>query len=283
MPAHGRSAKPSRLGTSHGRPPSLRSSATGLGRRYGECVEQGHRAGVALRWSRAAGLAAVAAAFAALAHATAGGTLPGWRALAVLFGLTTAVFAGLLGRPASTLRVVALLVGGQAVLHGVFTASGGHGSTHRVTSAATDLTTWAAVPRGRLADVLVAPGSLDSAPTQPSVLSHAVAHLTADLASPTTQLMALAHLVAAVALGVWLAAGERLAWRLVILLAGPAAAALAAAARMGLALAVGCVPGAGAVDEPVRVPRWRLFPVGLHGRLLAHAAPRRGPPVAPPA
>lgn len=246
-------------------------------------MEQGQRAGPALRWSRAAGLAAVAAAFAALAHATAGGTLPEWRALAVLFGLTTAVFAGLLGRPASTLRVLVLLVGGQAGLHGVFTASGGHRSAHGLSSAATDLTTTAAVPQGRLADALVAPGSLESAPAQPSVLAHAVAHLTADLASPATQRMAVAHLVAAAALGLWLAAGERLAWRLVTLLAGPAAATLMAAARIVRALAVGGGPGVGVLGDPARAPHHRSLGMGLRGPLLAHAAPRRGPPLASPA
>jgi hypothetical protein len=230
-----------------------------------------------LRWLRAAVLGLAALVFAGVAHAAAGGRLPDPAGLALLGILTISVLAGLLGRPASTARVVVLLVAGQAALHAVLTALVGHGGAdhaHAAGSAAGRV----AVPGGTLADALGADQVATRVSTGPSPFRTWVHHLVDDMSSAANLRMALAHLIAAALLGVWLAAGERLAWRLVVLLAGPAAAVLAAVSQI-LSGGLASVAHQAARRSYVRTitppaidpPRPALV-------LLARALDRRGPP-----
>lgn len=129
-------------------------------------------ASAALRWGRAALLASVALGTGVVAHVSADGRMAGPVPILVLYAVTTACAASLLGRPATTTRIVVLLVAGQTMVHGVLTAMSGHrGDPPLQRAAAAPL----AIP----------------APAQ---------HLVADLSGPHA-VMALAHLAAAVAVG----------------------------------------------------------------------------------
>src|SRR3954453_165245 len=75
-------------------------------------------AGTVLRWCRALLLATVAFVAGVAAHLGADGLMPGRTALVILFLTCTVGAAVFLGRPASRLRVVLLLVGGQTFIHG---------------------------------------------------------------------------------------------------------------------------------------------------------------------
>ena len=83
-------------------------------------------AGGALRWTRALLLAVVAMGSGVIAHLSAAGRLPGPWVLGLLFLLCVAGAAALLGRPASTLRVVVMTVAGQTFVRGFLTALSGH-------------------------------------------------------------------------------------------------------------------------------------------------------------
>ncbi len=144
------------------------------------CAAAPSRARGALLWGRAATLAAVTLLAGTTAHASADGVLPGAPVLVALLLGGTVALAPLLGTEASRARVVLLLVAGQAVVHGLLTALGGHRDDD---------------PAG-----VSGPAWL--------------AHLTADLTGPHA-LMALAHAAAAAVVGLWLASGERAAWALV--------------------------------------------------------------------
>src|SRR3954451_9233216 len=82
--------------------------------------------GTLLRWCRALLLATVALSAGVAAHLGADGVMPGRTALTVLFLVCAAGSACFLGRPASRLRVVLLLVGGQTFIHAGLTALAGH-------------------------------------------------------------------------------------------------------------------------------------------------------------
>ena len=85
------------------------------------------RASATLRWSRALLLAAVAFGLGLVGHLAAGGLVPGPTGLLALYAVTAIACAALLGRPASALRITALVVAGQAAIHTVLTAAAGAG------------------------------------------------------------------------------------------------------------------------------------------------------------
>ena len=142
-------------------------------------------AGAALVWLRALTLTAVALVAGSVAHIGAHGSLPAPFVLVALLGLGTTGVAPLLRRPASTARVVLLLVVGQAAVHAVLTALGGHHDDEPLAHPVRGPALW-------------------------------VAHLAEDL-TPEHALMAGAHAMAAAVVGLWLAHGERTVWRLVAL------------------------------------------------------------------
>ncbi len=138
-----------------------------------------------LRWSRALLLALVVMVTGTVGHVTAAGLLPPAPVLAAALGVCTILCAAALGRPATRLRLVALTVLGQTGVHGMLSATAGHGEASP--SAST---------------------SLASAPD-------AHHHLVADLATQAPMMGA--HLVAAVLVGLWLASGERALWTVLAL------------------------------------------------------------------
>lgn len=142
-------------------------------------------AGAALVWLRALVLSAVAIVAGSVAHVGGHGALPVPGVLVALLVLGTTGLAPLLRRPASTARVVLLLVVGQAAVHAALTALGGHHDDEPLAHPLHGPALW-------------------------------VAHLAEDL-TPEHALMAGAHAVAAAVVGLWLAHGERTVWRLVAL------------------------------------------------------------------
>ncbi|HTW18372.1 MAG TPA: hypothetical protein VMF51_24825 [Nocardioides sp.] len=222
----------------------------------------------AVLWARAVLLASVAVFLGAAGHVTADGLLPGPAALVVLYVVAVVGAAAFLARPASPLRLVALLVGGQTVVHLVLSAAAGHvGDPARPAAGpapapAGTLPTVDGRRVGTLQDAFDVGAGHASGPALP--VGHLLDHLTGQ--AP----MMLAHLVVAVAVGLWLAVGERSLWTLLALAATVVLAPLqllAAIARAGLPVVRRLAVRAAA---PLRPP---------HSLVLARAVVRRGPPL----
>jgi len=201
--------------------------------------------GTLLRWCRALLLATVALSAGVAAHLGADGVMPGRTALTVLFLVCAAGSACFLGRPASRLRVVLLLVGGQTFIHGGLTALAGHRGDpplRRVAvpaPAVPDFRTAAGGGRrlGSLMDQFYAgqPGGAAGQRTQLAI-PYPVQHLVADF-TQAHAVMAVAHLAAAVVAGLWLARGERALWTVLTLTLDVAARLLDPAVRRWVAAA----------------------------------------------
>ena len=170
-----------------------------------------NRPGVALLWVRATVVGALAVFLGVAGHTTADGLLPGATALALLGVAAVLSCVPLLARPASTLRLVGLMVGGQAVIHLVLTLGAGHvGDASRSTVGGSG-----PGPAGLPEVAGRRIGSLQEAYDVPAHVSSATPALPAHLVSDVTShapMMSL-HLLAAVLVGLWLAAGERALWR----------------------------------------------------------------------
>ena len=231
------------------------------------------RATPVLRWLRALVLATVAFSLGLVAHLSAGGLLPGPVGLATLFGIVLVGSAALLGYAAGTLRITALVVLGQSFIHAGLTAGAGHtgdtdGSrprplaTHDVPAAAWDR-------RGSLYDLYTRrlPAGDDG---DQVVVPDWLQHLVDDLTGPHAA-MAVAHLLSATLVGLWLASGERALWALVRL----SRAALGDRVREAFSLlaAVLAVGPRRSAYVPAGTPVRRL-----HSALLATTHARRGPP-----
>ena len=199
------------------------------------------RAGPGLRWARAGLTAVVACSLGLFAHVLAGGQLPavGWTAAGV--ATVWVACAALLGRPASRLRLIALVGGGQAAFHLLLTALAGHGA------GAGDLAPrdGPAVRRPRRgrpgpARLVLRPDDGARRSTAPGLEQpHWLTHVVEDLTGPHA-FMALAHLAAAAGVACWLALGEQAVWVLVCLLG---ANVLGALARVWPALQPAPLPG----------------------------------------
>lgn len=237
------------------------------------------RATPALLWSRAALLATVVVVVSVLGHVSADGLLPGPLALVGLLLVTTVAGARFLTRQASTARLVGLLVGGQAVIHGALTFLAGHGAGHGAgrppaTRAPFVFDGHQVERTGSYFDQVAAmqhpaasAGSSGSAAG--SGLAHVLDHIAGQ--SPT---MLLAHLAVVALLGVWLAVGERALWSVLCLATARLVDVVAQVAALtqgqpGVLLErVRRVPSLGAVARDV-VP----LP-----HLLHHVVAHRGPP-----
>lgn len=220
-----------------------------------------------LRWWRALALAFVVLGTGAVAHVTADGRLPSASGMFWLFVATTVVIAMLLGRPASTLRVVVLTVGGQAAVHAVLTMSAGH--------AGDPVAAAAPRPQPRVFDPNAA-GTLyeQYEATRPQVeaqlaVPEGVVHLFSDLTGPHAPMMVV-HMLAAAVVGLWLAVGEHALWTLVAL----AVVVVVPVLRAALGVPPARTPHTSATHA-VAVPR--------HLVVLARSLARRGPPVLLPA
>jgi hypothetical protein len=167
------------------------------------------------------------------------------------------VLAPGLGSPASYLRVALLVICGQALLHvslNVLTMPAGHSGAGMVMSGG---------PHGSMS---MSGGMLhgSAASGEASLVWMGTAHVG----------MLLAHLVAGLLLGLWLAAGERAAWTLLRLAARPVTEAF----HMLLA-AISALAAAGAGWPRVcAVPRWVLELVLRSDACTVDCVSRRGPP-----
>jgi hypothetical protein len=192
-------------------------------------------------------------------HAAAGGVTPATSVLVPLFVLTAVAVAQFVGAPTSPARSIALLVGGQGLLHAALQLLSGTGTTTTtVGGAATGMAT---VSSSASSHLMMHHGVAASHGFVMSQMSGA--HL----------VMLLAHLAAAVVVGLWLAAGERAFSTLLALTARPVVDAwqkvTAAARRPTDAVVVRC---------PRLLPGWGR-PAAVSSLIwVAGVVSRRGPP-----
>lgn len=228
------------------------------------------RVDAAVLWVRAGLLGVVAFFLGVVGHVTADGMLPGPVLLAALLALSIALSAPLLARRASPLRLVGILVAGQAAIHLALTVTAGHagdraGAAPLRPAPPDPLPGALPVVEGRRVGSLqdaydaAAHGTGGLAPSLP------LGGLLDDLAAHAP--MMLAHLAAAALVGLWLGYGERCLWTLVEL-----------AGRRALAIVLVLRPVVG----PPRITRpdtGRVPPPGPRSVWLARAGSRRGPPL----
>lgn len=236
-------------------------------------------------WLRAAVLGPVVLLSGAVSHVAADGLLPSPVVMAVALVACTALSAAFLRSRASALRLVALVVGGQAATHLLLSATAGH---QDAASAAAPANGPAAGPAlqavaddagrrvGSLADHFDAASAaggrageaVTAGPTS-QVLGHLVDHTLAQ-----GPLMLLAHTLGAVALGLWLAAGESALWHLLVL--------ASVRARVAVTLQVALLPlhasALGGLDAARRLPVPPLLLLPLERTLPHRLVTRRGPP-----
>lgn len=197
------------------------------------------RATPVLLWARAALLATVVVTASVVGHVSADGLLPGPVAMAGLLAAATVASALFLTHQASPLRLVSLLVAGQAAIHGVLTLLAGHGADAgpgSVRAASMPAVSGGAVTErsGSYFDQVGAmhAASLEQLTASASAggaaghaaghtVGHGAAqagwsHLVEHLAGQSPAML-LAHLVVVAALGLWLALGERALWTVLVL------------------------------------------------------------------
>ena len=191
-------------------------------------------------------------------HLAGDGDMPTGRVLVALFVLTVAATAPFVGATLSPARVVALLVGGQGVLHAVFQLLGGTAVTATMTMHGEGTGGPASSPNS--SHLMMHP---DAAASHGSLMS---------LMSGGHLVMLLAHLGAAVVVGVWLAAGERALWMLLAFTARP----LVDAWRAIVAVARGV--GAAVVSGSRLQTGWGLRRLSLGWMWTAGVISLRGPP-----
>lgn len=219
-----------------------------------------------LLWWRAAMVSAMTFLVGAVAHVSAGGLLPSWFALAAMMAIGTTISGVVLSRPASTARIVGLVVLGQTACHALLSVTAGHGG--RSDGHGSGAATSSAIGAGGLPvsdggrtgslhdhyESMVASGSGGSAlsiPDPTAVLDHLP--------------MFVAHSLVAVVVGLWLAAGER-----------------ALLTLLSLAVSVLVAVLAWPTQVPVATARVRTLPRRAHAlpslARVSRSVVRRGPP-----
>ncbi|MFD6967686.1 hypothetical protein [Streptomyces sp. NPDC059979] len=221
--------------------------------------------------------AALCVLLAATGHVLMSGTaVPWWAAIAALAGTAAAAWS-LAGRERGLLAVTAAAVTVQAVLHAGFSLAQSLVAQSLVPSAATSGT--AAAGTGRMPHPPHGVGTSEAA-----THAHHGVHEMADAASTTAvgplsaggheaaamspDGMLAAHLLAAVLCGLWLAYGERAAFRV----------ARAVAARLWTPLRLLLRPAAPAHRPPRLRVRRRRHDRAPRRLFLSHAITSRGPP-----
>ena len=164
-----------------------------------------------LLWIRAGVVSSLALLIGAVGHVSGGGLLPSWLVLAAMSVISTPLCAAFLARPASTRRIVALVVSGQTACHVLLSVSAGH-SGDPVGAPPLDPTGASALPAMEGPRV----GSLHDH-YEATIGTHSAAQALS-VPDPIAMLdhlpMFLAHIAVAVLVGLWLAAGERALWAL---------------------------------------------------------------------
>jgi len=226
-----------------------------------------------LLWSRAAGVGLVGFLLGTIGHVLADGLLPGPATLTALLMFSVLVSAPMLARQASVPRLVLMIVSGQTMVHLALTLTAGHrgdaaAAGQRATAIGTSppagatptLPTLDGHRVGSLQDayqgVLHGPGG-SAAPVLP------IGHLVNDASQHAP--MMLAHLAAAVLVGLWLGYGERCLWTLLALTGHPVSVALTTLRPLPTSPPA-AVPTVSTPSRPTS--RWRSQPRS-----------RRGPPL----
>jgi hypothetical protein len=162
-----------------------------------------------VRWVRALTLASVLFTAGLAGHAAAEGFIPAVSVLIPLFLLTVVAVGPFVGAPLTLARTVALLLGGQALLHAALQLLGRSAVQGMTTQALGAAGSSASSSHPMSCHMMTYPGLPASAGIPMSVMGgrHVV--------------MLVAHLAAAIAVGVWLVAGQRVLWTLLALTAGP--------------------------------------------------------------
>lgn len=220
-------------------------------------------------WVRAGVVGLLGLGSGVASHLLGGGLLPGAAPMALLAGVSVVAAALLLNTWASTTRLVALVVAAQTGWHLVLSGLAGHAGDPSAPAAATPVPEVVGPGRsGSLFDAYAAslPGSGDAVGGGGAgFIAHQVDHL-----AHQGPLMVLAHLLGAVALGVFLARGEQALCTLLTL----SLARLLRVVRPCRALHLTPLTSAG--PRPAAVV---VAPRSVH---VVRHAPRRGPPRALP-
>lgn len=222
-----------------------------------------------LLWARAAVVGISAFTLGAIGHVTADGLLPGPVLLTLLAAATVLLSAPMLARPASRTRLLALLVGGQTVIHTVLTATAGHVGDatrpHRDGLTADPVGSLPVVDGRRVGsfqDAMTSGAGTDTGSVAPAV---PIGHLLDDLTAHAP--MMAVHLAAAALVALWLAHGERCLWTVLALL--------------GHRITVVVLTVLPVVPRPTSLRRYArdLAPAGPRSVWLTRPDTRRGPPL----
>ncbi|POX44174.1 hypothetical protein [Streptomyces sp. Ru72] len=219
------------------------------------------------RATRAAVFAAVCVLLAALGHVTMSGShVPAW-ALAAGAAVTGAVGWCLAGRERGLPLIVAVVVAAQAMLHTAFSLAQAAGAGPELGSTASLDLGFPASTGDDMGSMDMGSMPMDSMDMRAMGMGP-MAHLGHCTGGTSSLGMLAAHLLAALLCGLWLACGEKAAFRILRAVAGRLAAPL----RLLLALPL----------TPDR-PRTRVRRRGSHRAprllLIVHAITHRGPPV----
>ena len=228
-----------------------------------------HRIDAALLWGRAAVVGLLGFGLGVLGHVSADGLLPGFGVLVGLAAASVLFTVPMLTTRASTLRLVALVVGGQTATHLSLSLTAGHAGDPRPVRAGHVtgyLDGYAAslpvVDGHRVGSLLDAYRSA----AEPAGSSPALSgHLLADLSAHAP--MMVAHLAASAIVGLWLAYGERCLWTVLALTGRRLSTTWAA-----LPVVVAPVRRLAAVADRV--------PAAPRSAWLCRPLSRRGPPLA---
>jgi hypothetical protein len=208
---------------------------------------------------RALTLPSVVFASGLVGHIAGGGSIPTGSVLVALFVLTAVAVAPLATAPLRPAATVALLIGGQGLLH-----------------AGLELLSSAAVP----APTVMCGPSMGAMAAAPTTSCHVMMHGAAASPGPAMRVlsgghlvMVLGHIAAAIVVGLWLAAGERVLWMLLGLGMRPVVDAWRTVAALA----------GGGLDEmadsrPRLLPDWGRL--GAAGDMVwaVGVVSRRGPP-----
>jgi len=226
----------------------------------------GTRSDASVLWVRALFAGSFAFFLGVAGHVMADGLLPGAPFVVVLYLFIVVISAPVLARPASRLRMLGLLVGGQTFIHLCLTLTAGHVGDPKAAAPKphdAGLTRLPVVDGHRVGSFQDAFSGTDAMPaTTPTLPIH---HLVADL-SAHAPMMAV-HLATAAIVALWLAYGERCLVTVV-----------AVTARLVLALVRPARPVA---VRPVKRPTSVADEVaeGFRVLLLGPSVSRRGPPL----
>ena len=219
-------------------------------------------------WLRAVFAGTFACFLGVAGHVMADGLLPGAAFLVVLYAGMVVASVPFLAQPASRLRMLLLLVGGQTFIHLCLTLSAGHAGDPRSPAQAPahpDLGL-GGLPMvdgrrvGSFQDAFA--GTSQQPATTPTLPIH---HLVADLSAHAP--MMVAHLAAAAAVALWLAHGERCVFTVLTI----TARFLLRLVRLVLPVPPRTLPRLGPDAAEVAV-RFRVL-------LLGRSLSRRGPPL----